>query len=310
MKNTYSLYVKDFARLFGIRPDEFSLEILELIRTRDFRYTRLEREERAAFITSLRKRIEDGNFWVSGSDKKDRWERGWGENLEEYRKTGHMSKLIPKYIRPNQTLRLDHEYIRPLDLEFEYNVVDVWRQWVFGEYLKDVSSIYEFGCGSCQHVVVLAKLFPKKKIFGLDWAKSSLDIIEELKKRTSWNIDGGIFDFYVPPAGFSLEKDSGVLTIGAMEQLGKNFALFLQFLLDQKPSIVVHLETIEELYDSARETDELALEYVKKRNYLQGYLTRLRELEKRGVIEIIRVHRFLYGGPGHDSFSLMAWRPK
>ena len=309
-KNISTLFVEDFARLFGIRPDEFSPEILRIIRTRDFRYTPLQGEERSAFIDAFRKRIADNDFWVSGSDKKDRWETGWSENLEEYRATSDISKLIPKYVRPNQILRLDYEYIKPFDVSFEFNIVDVWRQWVFGKYLASVDVVYEFGCGSCQHIVALAKRFPEKKILGFDWAESSHAIIKELKVHTPWKIDGGIFDFYAPPAGFSLEKNSAAVTIGAMEQLGKNFDPFLKFLLIQRPSIIVHLETIEELYDPARETDELAIEYVKKRNYLRGYLTRLRELEKRGTVEIMRVHRFLYGGPGHDSYSLMAWRPK
>ncbi len=309
-KSVCKLLAADFARLFGIQQKEFPPEILRIIQTRDFRYSKIRGSKRGEVIAGIAKRIQDGDFWISGPDKKDRWERGWGENLEEYGKTGDLANLIPAYIRPNQILRLDHEYIQPLVPDFEYNVVDVWRRWVFLEYLKGVDAIYEFGCGSCQHLPALVELFPEKKIFGLDWAQSSINIINQLKNNTSWKIEGRLFNLYEPNKDFSLEKNPGVLTIGTMEQLGRNFEPFLQFLLSRKPSIVAHMETIEELYDDSLPTDHLALEFIKKRNYLQGYLTRLRALEKEGVIEIVRVQRVLYGGPHHDSFSLIAWRPK
>ena len=162
-KNILTLFVEDFARLFGTELERFPSEILKIIQTRDFRYVKLEGEKRGEIILGIKKRIQSGDFWVSGLDKKDRWEKGWGENLEEYKKTRDLAKLIPKYVRPHQILRLDGEYIQPLDVDFEYNVVDVWRRWVLLEYLKTVGTIYEFGCGSCQHIPVLAEIFPKKK---------------------------------------------------------------------------------------------------------------------------------------------------
>jgi hypothetical protein len=49
---------------------------------------------------------------------KDRWEKGWGENLEAYKRSGDIADLRPKYIRTGQPLRLNGKFVMPGDDTF------------------------------------------------------------------------------------------------------------------------------------------------------------------------------------------------
>ncbi len=306
----FSLALSDFSRLFDTTTDDIPSTCREIIATKDFRYRKLHDGARDRILTTILKRIDSDDMWVSGPDKKDVWEQGWAENLREFSRTRDVSLLTPKFVQRAPILRLDRDYIEPLDERFEFNFVDVYRRWAFNRYLKDVKSIYEFGCGSCQHLPVLAELFPEKALHGLDWASTSLTIIEKLVEEKGWNIAGHVFDLYCPDESQVLGDDDGVYTVGTLEQLGRNFEPFLQFLLRKRPAMVMHFEVICELYDDSYLTDYLALRYHRKRNYLDGYLRRLTELELEGRISILKVHRMFFGSMYHDPYSLTVWKPR
>lgn len=305
-----SLTIESFAELFATSIDDFPLVCHELIAKNDFTYDKLTQLERDSTINTILQRINSGEMWVSGVDMQEVWERGWTENLLNYQQENVIATLTPKFIRPNQILRLSRDYIRPRDPHFEYNFVDIYRHWAFLKYLGDSQSIHEFGCGSCQHLPVLVKLFPTIPIHGIDWAKASKKIIDTLVARYKWNVTGHIANLYSPSDNLPLDSASGVITIGTLEQLGDNFEPFLQFLMRKRPRIVLHMETIAELYDESFLADYLALLYDRKRNYLTGYLERLRQLESEGKIEILNAIRVYFGSMHHDSYSLLVWRPK
>jgi len=307
---TLTLTLDNFALLLGTTIEDIPFDCCENIKKEDFRYRKPDSTERDYILLNILKRINSGDMWVSGSDKKYIWEKGWTENAQEYKKKRDVSALMPKFLQSRKILRLNREYIQPLDHKFEFNVIDVYRRWAFQKYFKDVKAIYEFGCGSCQHFPVLAELFLEKEFHGLDWTVASTKIIETLVKDKGWNITGHVFDLYSPDDSIALDKTCGVFTVGTMEQLGQNFEPFLQFLLRKRPAVVMHIESIRELYDDKYLTDYLAIQYDKKRNYLEGYLNRLRKLELEGKIHIINTQRILFGSMYHDSYSLLVWKPK
>ncbi|PIR87252.1 MAG: hypothetical protein COU11_01330 [Candidatus Harrisonbacteria bacterium CG10_big_fil_rev_8_21_14_0_10_49_15] len=309
-ESTFSLNEGDFAKMFGIKIEELPSSALKIIREKDFRYEKLKGAQRDEILLTVVKRIISGNFWVSGQDKKDIWEKGWSENLATYNKTLASEGLIPKFIQSHPALRLNGEYIRPLESDFEFNFADVYRQWAFQTFFSDVKAIYEFGCGSGQHLVSLAEVFKGRELHGLDWAESSSKIISALNKDRGWNIEAHVFDMFNPDEKVGFDKPSAVFTVGTMEQMGKNFEPFLQYLLKNKPAIVVHMETIEEFYDDSNFFDYLAHVYDNARNYLSGYLTRLKQLEKEGKITIIKAQHIPFGSMYHDSYSFVAWKPK
>ena len=70
------------------------------------------------------------------------------------------------------------------------------------------------------------------------------------------------------------------------------------------------MKCIHEFYDEGILSDYLELKFNKRRKYLDGYLTRLRELEAQGRVEIIRDHQQQFRNLYDDSHSLIEWRPR
>lgn len=305
-----TITANDLTHYFALDEPELADDCREILRTRDFRYRKLEYSSRDAIVRDVVKRIVSGDFWISGKDKQHIWEDGWSENLEEYQDTKDILNLTPKFLQSKKVLRLGREYIEPVSRSFEFDIVDIFRRSIFRKYLSGVAAIYEFGCGSCQHLPVLAELFPDKEIHGLDWAQASIKIIDKLVQEKGWKIDGHIFDLFSPDQGFELTKGSGIFTMGTMEQLGRDFEPFLQFLITKKPAVVFHIESMAELYDEDNLLDYLAKIYDGKRNYLTGLIHRLQELERGNEIDLIDIKRVYFGSMFHDSYSLVAWRPR
>ena len=151
---------------------------------------------------------------------------------------------------------------------------------------------------------------PRAKLIGLDWTKASQDIINEIKNaKIETNIEGVNFNFFTPDESIEVPENSAFLTVAALEQIGSNFEPFLQFVLAKKPKICVHLEPIAELLDNNNLLDKLSTLYFEKRNYLQGFLPRLLELEKMGKIKIVNMQRTYSGSYFIEGHSLIAWYP-
>lgn len=298
-----------FSRLFNASLSEVPPAAKHIFESSDLSYRRPQAAERDEIILAIVKRFETEGYWVSGPDQAAVWERGWRENLVEYLQTRNPQSLAPKFLADKKVLRLDGDYVVPAEPTFEFNLIDVYRRWLFARYLSDCSGVFEFGCGSCQHLVTLAEVFPEKPLHGLDWADASLEIVDALGRYEGWNLQGHRFNMFTPSELPELDNRAGVLTVGALEQLGEKFAPFVEFLLERKPQVVIHLETIEELYDPTLLVDYLALRYDARRNYLRGYLTHLRKHEAEGRLKLLRCQRIQFGSMFHDSYSTVVWRP-
>ena len=74
--------------------------------------------------------------------------------------------------------------------------------------------------------------------------------------------------------------------------------------MDKSPDICVHLEPIDELLDETKLIDKLSIDYFRKRNYLNGFLPYLEELEKENKIEIITKQRIYSGSYFIEGHSL------
>ena len=306
----FKLTLKDFARVFETTLEDFPAQCKSVIEERNFEYRKMGQDERDRLLLKIIKRIDSGRMSVSGAHRMPDWERGWSENLKEYEKTRDTYALTPKFVKPDLPVRLDGDYIVPSSDRFEFDFVDIQKRWLFNKYFKDKSAIYEFGCGSCQSFSLLAEMFPEKKIVGTDWVPASKKIIDKLVEFNGWNMEGRLFDLFNPDKSFRIKEGSAVFTVGTLEQMGRNFESFLQYLLSNPIAVCLHLETTKELYDDSNLLDYLALKFDAKRGYLDGFLTRLKELEKEGKIEILKIQKTPFGSLYHDGYSLIVWRPK
>jgi SAM-dependent methyltransferase len=306
---THSLSEKDIARFLGVAVSNLSKEIRALIKKTDLCYREMEASERDQVMLMILKRLEAPGLGVSGVGEKERWIRGWTENLDLFIKSGYDERsLIPKYIKPNHPVRLCGDYVMPLNENFEKDFLYIIRQWMFATYFSDQNPIYEFGCGTGANLAELAQMYPEKELHGSDWIDVSKKIIDLLAEKKGYNMKGHVFDMFSPDASFPLKEGSAILAVNSLEQIGEKFDLFLQFILSKKPFIFVHFDSFVEFYDENSLPDYITLMHNRRRNYLSGYLTRLRELEKQGIIEILKEQHVPCGGLYLDFYSFVVWK--
>lgn len=308
MKGTVTL--KDFARSFGTDVGDIPAECRERIASIDFGYTMLEGKERDAVISEVLQKLESDTQIIGAQGRQDVWNSGWEENLRAFRQSGHnLGTLVPKFIRPNQAVRLNQNYVRPANPNFELDFLSVFRIWLFKKYFSRAHSVYEFGCGTGFNLVQLAQLYPDKKLYGLDFVDSSKELIDCIGKAYGWRMSGRVFDMTSPDDSLSLDPGAAVLTIGSIEQLASKFEPFLQFLLKNQPSICVHVEPTIELYDEKNYIDSLAIRFHAKRGYTRGFLPCLRELEAQGRIELLKAKRLYMGSLFMEGYTCIVWKP-
>jgi hypothetical protein len=304
------LGVPDFARLFGTLSSAMPEECQRLIAAGDFRFRRLTADERETVLADVLARIDSDRFDVAGPDRREKWERGWAENLQGLR--GHdedLAALVPKYIRPGQPVRLQQDYVMPLDARFELKWFEVFRQWLFRTYFETADVVYEFGCGSGFNLAELARLYPTKEYYGLDWAIASTQIVNELGERFGWRMRGVPFDFFAPDRSVKIRDNAVVFTVGALEQTGTNHDAFLDYLLEAEPALCVHVEPIVEWYEQGHPVDEAAIRFHRRRGYWSGFPARLRALENEGRVRILKTQRAHFGSLYIEGYSQLIWMP-
>lgn len=263
--------------------------------TRKTRYRPLSKKEEEAAIIQMMEVILDRSVPYSGKHRKGQWERGWGENLES-------GDITPKYFGKHRVNRLNGRLVYALDAHYEQDMLHALVQRLARKYMRKAADIYEFGCGTGHNLWKVREVNNYAYLHGFDWTRSSQKIVE------SMGFDAENFDFF-NPSKTKLMPDSAVYTVAALEQTGENYEKFVAYLLKNKPSVVVHIEPIPELLDSAKLLDYLSIQYMHKRKYLRGYLTYLESLEKQGKLEILEAKRSGIGSFLIDGYSIIVWKP-
>lgn len=309
-KKMQKVAIADFAQSFGTTREDFSNHCLKLIDELDFSYRGLDPRERDAVILEVLRKLKSDRQVIAAPERKDIWEKGWAENLVAFKKSGFdPGALIPKFLRENQPIRYNGDYIMPRNPRFEYDYMTVFRTWLFQKYLTDPQTIYEFGCGTGLNLVLLAGLFPESKLHGLDFVPSAVDLVNAIGAHGPNNIRGHLFDMMHPDDAFELAPGSAVFTFGAIEQLAGRFTEFIQFLLHKNPALVMHVEPTVELYDENLLFDHLAIEFHRKRGYTENLLPHLQELERQGAIRILKTKRLYFGSLFMEGYTYIVWQP-
>jgi hypothetical protein len=310
MNNTIT--VDDFLALYEFNLSEKQIaQVTKLVAEKNFSFQILLGAKRDEIILETIKRI-NSNLSKSGEKRKPEWNDGWGENLRDFVASNFSKKsLIPKYYRPSQVKRWQGNYIFTESSTFEYDFFEVLRLIVFEAFINNAKEVYEFGCGSPHNLVALSHLFPEMNLHGCDWSQSAVTICELLRENSNMKIQGHLFDFFNPELNVKSKSENIFLTCGGLEQVGSDFGAFVNFILEESPERVVHLEPISELYadDSENLFDYLAKSYHESRNYLKGYLTHIQNLEKERLVEIEGVRRIPFGGQFHEGWTLIVWSP-
>jgi hypothetical protein len=295
--------VEDIEAVLGKRLPFMARESWETLE-----YIELEAGDRDRYILDILN-VLDGDVLAAGEHRRKDWEMGWHENFKLFFNDGLRSSLVPRYYGKYPIVRWKGDFVMVNSDCYEYRMIKFLVKWAVEKYMSRAQTIYELGCGTGDNLLTINDIYPHKILFGFDWAESSQSIIYEINKRWHMGIRAHNFDFYAPKYIPEFYPNSGVLTVAALEQIGDKFEPLLQFLLHKRPNICVHLEPIEELLDSNNLLDNLSIRYFRKRNYLRGFLTRLRQLRDEGKIEIIKEQRTYTGSYYIEGHSLIVWRP-
>ncbi len=305
-KITKKLKPQDFEKMFG---DKFSSYLKKKIIKYNFQYQELTEAEKFHYIRRCIDVLLDKNIVKAGKHRIKQWEKGWGENYSNYLKNNNIDSVSPGYFGKYNIVRINQKYIRAISKNFEKNTLSVIIEWLADKYMKSANHIYEFGCGTGHHLLKIREYNKKAELYGLDWAKSSQKIINQIVKNGfDKNIKAHRFDFFHPDKNFKINKNSVIYTVAALEQTGNNYKKFINYLLSNKPDLCINIEPISELLDEANLLDYLSIRYFEKRNYLKGFYNHLKNLENNKKIKILNAQRSFIGSLFIDGYSAIVWK--
>jgi len=237
------------------------------------------------------------------------WQDDWFSVLQNLRTNNDNVKSIirPKWFRKNAFVNIQNclSLTETPYVDWEYQLIT--RQMLFYTHLKDIDNICEFGSGSGTNFYLINQILQDKNFILSDISVTSLKIIQELKRKlnrnnlTYSNID------IEQDIDLKLPDNTAVITTSVLEQIGDNYNNFINFILKEKPQIVINVEPIVELLDSKSGFDNVMNLYCEKRKYLTGYLTELEKLEKQKKIKIIMKKRTMVSGTFIEN-SVLIWK--
>jgi len=237
------------------------------------------------------------------------WQDDWFSVLQNLETNNENVKLIirPKWFRESAFVNIQNclSLTKTPYVDWEYQLIT--RQMLFYTHLKDIENICEFGSGSGTNFYLINEILQNKSFILSDISVTSLKIIEELKRKlnrnnlTYSNID------IEQDIDLQLPDNTAVITTSVLEQIGDNYKNFINFILKEKPQIVINVEPIVELLDSKNGFDNVMNLYCEKRKYLAGYLTELEKLEKQKKIKIIMKKRTMVSGTFIEN-SVLIWK--
>ena len=261
-------------------------------------------------LNDFKKKINTGYFWISGKKQINKWDNGWSYNLTNLKnKKKIFPAIIPYYYKKKSKLVICGKIIEPITQLFEFKIFGIYRDFIFRNYLSEFKNIYELGCGPLHNLVILKKKFKKKNIYGFDWSITSVKISKLLKKYFKLILDVKTVNFFEENTFEKIKENSAAISIGGLEQLGKNFRPIVNHLINSDIKLVINIESFIELYNKDNLLEKLFLKYDKKRNYLNGYIDYLKNLEKEKRIKILKINKVKFGTLGHYSYSTIIWKP-
>ena len=261
--------------------------------------------ERDALILSILDRIDHDEQRIASFGRAAAWQKGWGEALEKFKAKPCEEALVPAFIRPGQPLRVDRKFVMPKEPDAELLYCRLLQRGFLAPLFKDCSSIAEFGCGTGFNLVALARVYPEKDFFGCDFCAEAVQMTRLAGKLVGKDFDTALFDM-ARPVKYTLGPGEGVFTFGSMEQLGgHNYKAFIDYLIEQRPKVVAHIEPIVELMDPANLVDALGIRFHRRRGYTEGFLP---YLQSHPGVKVEHVERSHFGSLMFESYGRIVWR--
>lgn len=300
-----------FAVSFGIEKNMLAVSTKKIIDAYDFSLQEITGSDRDSLIIRIIEKIKADKQKIASFERSQVWETGWAENLGLYLESkGNPKALVPKFIRSGEPIRWLGKYCKTEDENFELNYVSVLRSYLLETYFSTVQSIYEFGAGTGFNLLHFGKLKPELKLFGTDFVKSSVQLMHEVSKKESINLNSSLFDMINPgKSRLEIAPNSGILTFGSLEQLGSNLLPIIDYFHGQKPEICVHIEPMIELYNPLILEDYLAAWFQGQRGYSSGLIRCIEDFEQSGKAKVVIKQRLNFGSLMMEGYNLLVWKP-
>lgn len=292
---------------------KFSKKVKEIFSSYDIVLLDLTEEEYKENIESIENFLKREEVVFSGEHRIGDWNKGWDENAQEFEKTKQISSLIPKYFNKYKYVRFDDKMYKIGNNNVELNMLRVLQHYINEKYLKsyNFNNVYEFGCGTGHNLLALSEMSDcNRNYYGLDWTNTQEKIFKNIKENFNENFSFRQFDFLNPDNRVDIQSNSVIFTFAALEQIGENHTNFINFLLEKKPRLCIHLEPIEELLDKNNFLQKLSLDYFKKRKYLSKFYTNLKILEENQKINILEAKRTTFGSFFIEGYNIVVWEIK
>jgi len=246
---------------------------------------------------------------VSGEKRKADWEVGWQENLKLLH-LGAANALTPRYFGKYPYVRFNGVFAKAQsDTELRFLRAILLNEIEPLIQRFEIERIIEFGCGTGHNLFFLSEFFPNLTFVGTDWSEQSEKIIRHASKMKQIKnvLATQSFDYFNPNIEFRIDENSLVLSVASLEQVGRRFGAFLKFLINKKPRLCLHIEPEEDLLNADDKFDQSSINYMRKRGYLNGFLSELREREIKGEVRILGSKRSNLGSFPMDGYSIIAW---
>ena len=297
---------RDFYNFFKQRPSNF---LIKKIKKFQLNYQKIELKKKKIIIQSINEDIKNLKKTKLSSKYLEKWDSGWKENYLEFLKTKKVNSLVPKYFYKSNIIRINGEFYKSINKNFDSKLLNLINTHIFEKYFKNNNKpIVEFGCGTGSNLLLLRKINKKSLLLGLDWSQYSQKI---LNKFNNDNVFGYKFDYFNPYFDKKIkfeQNEWSCYTVASLEQVGKKYINFINFLKKNKPSIIVNIEPINELLNLKNINDNLSIRYAKKRGYLNGYYNYLLKLQKSKIIKILKVRKSYFGSKYINGYSLVVWK--
>lgn len=301
------LQPKDFQPIFGHLP----CYIEDKIEKYSFCHRTLMSKERDRAILDMVKATYVDALPESGPARHPIWEAGWKENLDAFDPAKAGPELArPRYHNKHPIVRWMGDIYAPISQDYEYNMLALIGDVMFDRYLTDCTQVYEFGCGTGHNLFRVREVCPDATLFGMDWADSAVQFMRKQIEAGAYGPGACYayhFDYFKPDFNVVVDRTTAFVTVASLEQVGSNWQPFVDFAIDKKPAICIHIEPIEEMLNPTVLLDRLSLDYFRKRNYLSGFLQGLHDNDKA---DVLKVYRTFIGSKFIEGYTVVVWRPK
>ncbi len=308
--NIKNVSIERVAELFGTTVEGLGQKCRDFYNTLNMDYELIEGEERELLVLDILKKIDSDKQIIGAPERTEIWHNGWGENLDDFRKEKDKKSIVPKFFRPNKTVRFGGEFINPVNQNFERDYAILLQYYIYHRlFTSNIKNVYEFGAGSGFNLANIMEYDSALNLYGSDFVQSSVDLINEMGSHYETSIEAEVFDMIEPNYDYNIKPNSCVFTHGALEQLAGKVKNMINFLVYKKPEICFHIEPTLEFYNDDNLFDYLQIKFHEKRGYSSGYVPYLQKLESEGKIEIKECRRLFFGSKFMEGYNLVVWKP-